>query len=266
MPDAPAHWPKVERRDRTEAIIELPLGPSWDAAATFRAVRHRRPVVNGVSGYDPPFYSPLQDGLNSYEPSVLTALASFGSLDIVVNGDADLDGAWARYASAVAGEPIATDGIRRVYRIQYSPAPSVVLGVALPIVSASAISKDAAAVYDGRLDTEWHEDPRQMPGHWLAVDLGAERAVGGVTLSLGEWARDFPRRLAIDVSKDGATWATAWEGPTVAMTILAAVERPRECPLRLAFAPRDARIVRLRSLADHKNLWRVAEIQVHSPR
>ncbi len=96
MPDAPLQWPRVEQRGRPEAVIELPLGPLWDAAATFRAMRHRRPVVNGVSGYDPPFYAPLQDGLNSYEPSVLTALASFGAIDLVVNGDADPDGAWAR--------------------------------------------------------------------------------------------------------------------------------------------------------------------------
>ena len=56
----------------------------------------------------------------------------------------------------------------------------------------------------------------------------------------------------------------AWEGPTVATAMLAAIARPRECPLRLAFSPRPARYVRLRSLAEHKNLWRVAEIQVHA--
>ena len=83
-------------------------------------------------------------------------------------------------------------------------------------------------------------------------------------MTLGEWARDFPRHLAIEVSTDGVAWTRAWEGNTVAMAMLAAVERPLACPLRIAFAKQDARFVRFRSLADHKNLWRIAEIQVHS--
>jgi hypothetical protein len=266
MPDAPAQWPRVERRDRTAAVIELPLGPSWDAAATFRAMRHRRPVVNGVSGYDPPFYAPLQDGLNSYEPAVLTALASFAPLDVVVNGDADPDGAWARYAASVAGEPFATDGVRRVYHVPHSPAPSVTLGPALPIAAVSASGQDVSLAHDGRMDTAWYDHPRQLPSHWMTVDLGQVHGTAGVTMWLGEWARDFPRLLAIDLSTDGLSWTTMWNGNTVAMAILGAVASPRECALRVAFDERPARFVRLRSLSDHKNLWRVAEVQIHAPR
>ena len=265
MPDAPQQWPRVEQRGRREAVIELPLGPLWDAAGTFRAMRHRRPVVNGVSGYDPPFYAPLQDGLNSYEPSVLTSLASFGPIDIVVNGDADPEGAWARYASSVAGEPVVTDGARRVYRLPEIPAPAVVLGPSLPIVAVSSSSPGGMElVRDGRLDTEWHDNPRQLPGQWLTVDLGETRPVAGVTLLHGEWARDFPRLLAIDVSADGVSWSLAWRGPTVSQAMLAAIAEPLRCEVRLAFGEHQARYVRLRPETEHKNLWRVAEIQVHS--
>jgi hypothetical protein len=264
MPDAPQQWPRAERRGRPGAVIELPLGPAWDAAATFRAMRHRRRVVNGVSGYDPPFYAPLQDGLNSYEPAVLTALASFGPIEIVVDGAADPDGAWARYASGVAGPPVLTDGTRTVYRLAAQPMPAGRLGTAIPIVAATASWVGAELTHDGRLETEWHDNPRQLPGHWLAVDLGGVREIGGITMWLGEFARDFPRRLAIDVSSDGESWTTVWEGSTVATAMLAAIERPQECPVRLPFAPHGARFVRLRSLVDHKNLWRVAEIQVHA--
>ncbi len=65
MAEAPKQWPKVERRDQTRPILELPLGPEWDAAGTFRSMRHRRPVMNGVSGYDPPHYEPLKSGLGT---------------------------------------------------------------------------------------------------------------------------------------------------------------------------------------------------------
>jgi F5/8 type C domain len=263
MADAPEQWPRVERRDRTAAVIELPLGPSWDAAATFRSMRHRRPVVNGVSGYDPPHYAPLQDGLNAYDPTVLVALSSFRPIDVIVNGAADPDGAWARYAASVAGEPTATDGTRRVYQVPFTPSAEVALGPALPIASVSSSWEGAEVVIDGRFETEWHDNPRQLPSHWLAADLGGIREVAGVGQSLGEFARDFPRRLAIETSVDGVTWRSAWEGRTVAMAVLAAIPRPRECTLRFSFEPRQARFVRLRALEDHKNLWRVAELTVH---
>src|SRR5262249_32980954 len=94
---APRLWPRVERRDQTRPILELPLGPEWDAAATYRSIWHRRRVVNGVSGYDPAHYAPLQDGLNDHDPAMLQALASLGAYDIVVNTAADPGGALARY-------------------------------------------------------------------------------------------------------------------------------------------------------------------------
>jgi hypothetical protein len=266
MEMAPEQWSKVERRDQAASVIELPLGPRWDAAATFRAMRHRRRVVNGVSGYDPPHYSPLQDGLNAYDPAILVALSTFGAIDVVVNTEADPDGAWARYAASVAGAPVATDEKRQVFRIPFTPQAPVKLGPALPLAGASADgTRGVDVVLDGKLETEWHEDPEQRPRHWLAVDLGETREVGGVTMSLGQFARDFPRRLAIDVSADGGEWERVWEGPTAAMAMLAAIERPRACAMRFAFAARNARFVRLRPLVEHKNLWRVAEIQVHSP-
>jgi hypothetical protein len=265
MPDAPRQWPKVERRDQTAAVIELPLGPEWDAAATFRAMRHRRPVVNGVSGYDPPHYVPLMHGLDDRDPALLVALSSFGALDVVVNGEVDTDGSLARYASAVAGEPTATDGSRRVYRIPASPKIEVALGGVIPIAAVSASSPGWEVVTDGNLETEWHDNPRQMPGHWMSLDLGSVREVGGLTLSLGEWARDFPRVFAIDASADGSSWDVVWQGKTASIALIAAIDGPRESAMRFAFPGRPARFVRMRTLADHKNLWRVAEVSVHAP-
>jgi hypothetical protein len=33
--------------------------------------------------------------------------------------------------------------------------------------------------------------------------------------------------------------------------------------MHIAFAPRQARFVRLRQLARHKNMWRLAELKIH---
>ncbi len=95
--------------------------------------------------------------------------------------------------------------------------------------------------------------------------LEACTQISGITHALGLSPYGFPRRLAIDVSIDGATWDQAWEGSTVAHAFRAAVRAPTAAVMPFAFAPRPGRFVRLRQLASHPFPWLVAEIQVHGP-
>ena len=262
----PEQWPRVERRDRTEPILELPLGPDWDAAATFRSMRHRRRVLNGVSGYDPWHYEPLKAGLNTHNPDLLLAIASLRPFDVVVNGDADPGGALNRYVSTVPGVTLLmTDGPRSVYRVPMTPWPDVTLGPAWPITGVRANAGDPSVVLDGNLDTDWHDGRSQRPGQWLLADLGEPRLVSGVGHGLGELVRDFPRRLVIEVSLDGVSWTPAWEGETVAQAYMASVRSPRGAIIKLAFEPQQARFVRLRQLGTEIHLWRVTELTIHAP-
>ncbi len=265
MAVAPEQRLKVERRDYAQPILELPMGPQRDAAATFRSVWHRRGVFNGVSGYDPMHYLPLQEGVNDRDPKLLLALSSFGSFDVVVDEGADSQGEWTRYVTGFPGAiRMSNDGMRTVYRV---PAGSMdaTLGAPLPIARASAFLRDATPIADGRAETEWGDEP-QRPGQWVSVDLGGVHEVGGITHALGVYPHDFPRRLAIDVSVDGTTWDQAWEGSTVAHAFRASVLAPRGAEMHFAFAPRPGRFVRLRQLSRHLHPWRVAEVTVHGPR
>jgi hypothetical protein len=271
MDPAPALWPIVEPPQAGSAppqpLIELPLGPGWDDGATFRSIGHRRPVVNGVSGYDPPHYAPLQEGLNGRDPRMLVALASFGSIDVVVNSAGDPEGSWSRYAAGIPGAvQVATDDVRTAYRIPATPIEEAVLGEQLQVagVRTSAPNENENGIIDGDSLTEWHDLP-QRPGQWVELDLGTVREVAGVTHTLGEFARDFPRVLAIDLSVDGAAWQQVWEGPTASISFRAAVIAPVQAVMRFAFPPRPARFVRLRQLATHKNYWRILELGVHAP-
>jgi hypothetical protein len=266
MAEAPPQWPRVERRDRTEPILELPLGPAWDAAANYRSMRHRRRVMNGVSGYDPWHYEPLKAGLNTYNRDLLLAIASLRPLDVVVNGDADPDGAINRYVAGVPGVTLlTTDGPRSLYRVPMTPWPEVTLGPKWPIAGIRANAGDPSVVLDGNLDTDWFDGRSQQPGQWLSVDLGTPRLVAGIGHGLGELVRDFPRRLAIDVSADGVTWTRVWEGPTVVQAFMASVRSPRGAIINIAFAPHEARFVVLRQLDIEIHLWRVTELSVHAP-
>jgi hypothetical protein len=268
MAEAPQLLPRVERRDYSQPILEVPLGPEWDAAATFRSIWHRRRVVNGVSGYEPPHYTPLQAGLNARDPEILRALASLGAFDVVLNDEEDRDGAWARYVGGAPGvERVGGAGVHTVYRIPEAAWTEPVLGEPLPVAGVRVSAQDsqeARIIADGRRDTVWGKGP-QDPGQWVTIDLGDVRQVGGVSYALGEFAGNFPRRLAIDLSVDGSAWESAWEGPTAARAFRTAVDSPRDATVRIAFAARPARFVRLRQLDRDLTVWRIAELRAHSP-
>jgi hypothetical protein len=266
MAEPQAFWPEAEAADRAEPILELPLGPAYDAGATFRAARHRRRVMNGVSGYDPPHYAALREGLEARDPATLTAVATLGPLDIVVDGAADADGRLVRYVGEAPGVArIGVDGPRTVFRLPLAGRPDP-LGAPWPIARVDAVRQpgDARLMHDGDPETGWTDVP-PLPGAWVTVDLGSEREVGGVTLAMGRAFFDFPRRLAIDVSADGTAWAPAWEGPAFAPTFLGFVRTPRNGALALPVASVRARYVRLRRLDVASPAWHVAEVSVHAP-
>ena len=252
---------------RLAPILELPLGPAWDAAATFRSMRHRRPVLNGVSGYDPPHYEPLKAGLGTRTiPSCslahrvarrLRRRRQWRSRSRRRVGALRRERPGRRRSSArTAREP--STRFRRRSDSRFGS------GRSLPIVSAWANSQDGSLAVDGRIETEWNDGREQQPGQWLIADLGQVREVAGVTHALGEYARDFPRLLAIDLSLDGSRLGAGLAGPDRRRTrSWRRRDAPIEAPMRFAFEPRQARFVRLRQLDKEIHLWRVAELQVH---
>jgi hypothetical protein len=263
MGQVPEAWPIVEPPGRAAAVLELPLGPDFDAAATFRSMVHRRRTVNGVSGYDPPAYTILQQGLNARDPGMLPTLASFGPIDVIVDSAHDPDGSLTRYVTALEGtKAIATDGVRTAYELPRLP-PIELTGEYWPIQRATASAGDGQArlAIDGDVGTQWQVGPQQ-PGQWIAVDLGVERTVGGIEQAISRDLLGYPRVLAVDVSLDGQSWREVWNGPTTAPAFLAAVERPREIPLRVRFERQQARFVRLRQMGTFEGGWTVAELRV----
>lgn len=269
MEAAPATWHAAEPPDRHEPILELPMAHGWgDFAATLRGAIHHRRVLNGVSGYDPPHYAALREGLAERDAALLTAISSLGSFDIVVDGSTDPDGALARYAASAPGAAkVHGDGIRTVFRIPAAAIPPP-LSEPWPIARVRAVrnDQDARLMHDGRLDTGWGDNP-QRPDEWVLIDLGEARRVAGVTHAIGsaDLALHYPRRLAIELSQDGAIWERVWEGPVFAQTFLGFVRAPRRAELQFAFESRAARFVRLRQLEAFERMWWVSELKVHAP-
>lgn len=264
---APEHWTRVERRDSPNPLLELPIGPEFDAAATYRAVRHRRRVVNGVSGYDPPHYEWLQRGLNARDPEALLGLTSFGPLDVVVDGSADADGTIAGYVAAMPGaERVTSDGVRTLYRL---PGSSAVPGAAgAPLTGVSAVASrsptDLSAALDGDTRTAWTLAP-QLAGDWIRADLGAVARVAAIGYAYGPDIGGYPRSLAVELSVDGATWQPVWEGRGFRHALAALVRAPEDLHWQVAFDARDARYVRLRLTETAEVPWTIGELRVLRP-
>jgi len=267
MGEAPIHWTAVEQPSQDRAVLELPLGPGWDAAATFRAVGHGRRVVNGVSGYEPPHYPLLQRGLEARDASVLLALSSFGPIDVVVDGAEDQTRELERYVSAFPGaQRLASDGVRTAYRMPEPPSGPVHAGTDLAVVIARSCngSTEVGLALDGDVATAWTQKP-QIADACLEVDLATTQTVGGVTQALGKTIDGYPRQLAVDLSIDGHTWQTVWEGSGLGPTLLSLMKTPRDVRLVIHFDARPARFVRLRLLTGAEASWNVAELRIHAP-
>ena len=249
-------------------VAELPLG--WrddDTAAMLRGAAHGQPVVNGYSGYAPPYYGALARGLAAGRSDVFLWLAEVGvrhlRLDRTRAGARRLEAA----ASAVPGLRLDVHNAdEALYTFVRTPAPPppLVLGERLPVVAATASENETLVGHavDGVQGPRWTTGP-QAPGQWLQLDLGRAYPVGGVVL-WGSLGMEFPRRLRVATSRDGRRWEVVWRGPTEIHVLRGALRDPR-APLAIGFASEPARYVRLRQTGrDAVFAWSVTEVDVHA--
>jgi hypothetical protein len=260
----PVHTPAVAR-------LELPVNPAHDAIVLYRASEHRRPVINGYSGYFAPHYWALQYMLDERDPAILSRLSSMGTIEAIVDHDLDRDGRWRRFVSSAPETTVVyQDRSYTAYRIGRSQAAAAsmlppTIGEPLPIagVTASLYQDLVGNLTDGDRITRWHTGGPQAPTNELIVDLGAAHAVTGVEQQIGGYVADFPRVLEIATSVDGSTWSTAWSGGTAILAFSAALEEPLGVPVRSTFQPRAARYVRLRQTGTEDiYYWSIAELRI----
>ena len=260
---APGLWAPEVTAGAAHAIVELPFRHRRATSAMFRAIGHRRPVVNGASGYDPPHYAMLQDAVRDRDPAAFDALTAFGPLDVLVDGWDDPNGDVAGFVAAYPGATLlGRDGKASWFRLPAKTTPAAA-GSPLPIVAVDA-SADVSTVQrmvDGRTDSYWIDGP-QRPGQWITVDLGRVHAVTAVDQSLGPDVLTYPRGFAVDGSRDGSAWETLWEGPTLGLLLTGIMADPADVRLRVGFPARDVRYVRLRQTGAFPGGWAVAEIHV----
>ncbi len=264
----PPDW----RPSQTSAVsrLELPMGSVPDLIALYRATQHRRPMVNGYSGYFAPHYGALQELLARKNPGALGHLASFGELEVVVNHSGDEDRGWRTFISAQPGAQVA--GEAQDYTVYRMPkrddrlrVPEFSAGPLNPARIRASLAEDRVnQMTDGNLITRWDTAGPQDPTNVVTVDLGAPKQVEGIETQIGGYLADFPRGFAVDLSEDGSTWTTAWEGEPALMAYVAALEIPRTVPLRFPLGNRRAQYIRMRQTgADRVYYWSIAELKIY---
>lgn len=267
MPSVPG-----ERPIQADAVarLELPLSPTRDSTALYRATRHQRPVINGYSGYFAPHYWLLWHLLDHGETDVLTRLASLGALEIVVDHQHDGEGAWRRLVerhpdARVVSRTAEYTSYRIAQHFQGASGPRF-RGAPLPLreLRASINQDSVRGMIDDDRISRWHTERPQSRTDQVTIDLGTLRSASGVEMEIAGYIMDFPRLLTIETSREGARWEEAWSGGTALTTFSAALEDPLQVPLRFAFDPRPARFVRLRQTgSDDTFYWSIARLRVY---
>jgi len=254
---------------RANIRLELPSFPARDLTALYRAVEHRRPVVNGYSGYFAPHYWALQYLVGARDAEALTFLTTLGSLEVVVDHGQPGSGRLLRYVEKhPLAETVHRDEEYTVFRLSRTTSQyrlPQLSGTALPVASiqASLYQDLVDRMTDGDRITRWHTGGPMDPTNEVTVDLGAVRRLHGVELQIGGYVADFPRKLAIELSDDGGTWRVGWSGSPGLMAVLAALEEPLAVPLRFPLGGQRGRYIRMRQQGeDPVFYWSIAELRV----
>lgn len=252
------------------AVLEVPMRDLWsDTAALLRATKHGHPVINGFSGYGPPHYNALMEGLASGDASIISSLRQFGPLAVLVNRHDDAEGVHEAFVSkADEAKLLYRTTVGPVYRFPAAPAPAPRAGDGpLPIASieTSVNSAGAAAMTDGRLDTQWKTGEPQAPGHQVTIHFTGDVEVSRLEMDLGDARVDYPRELRIEARAGDGSVATLWHSGTAGPAMLGAMRDRLRVPVVIDLpAGSRARDLILTLTGSHDELyWTVAELRVN---
>ena len=256
--------PSTQLAGRT--VLVLPVGNLVDdRVAVFHAVTRQYRVVNGYSGYEPPYYEALRTLSVAGDDRLLTPFVARADLDVLVRrDDLTLRGLLERQP----GVQLVSDAAAAHYRLPSREVPPTAdpKGKRVPIqaVRSECAPEAIRFMTDDTLQTTWlcgvHEAIQD-----LTVDLGGVTQVGAIVNALGSNGAFFPNQLRVETSEDGTAWSGAWTGSPAAAVLASAMAAPREARAVVAFPPRPARYIRLSQLARTGTYtWAIAELEVWS--
>jgi hypothetical protein len=266
LPTLPDTWPSA-RADGFGAVIELPLGDVFDdTAAMYRAMTHRRPLVNGASGFEPTHYFTLKTALAEHDPSAFDGFPPGQRLLLVVDKQKDPKHGWTRFlASLPHVTPIADDERWAFFAAEPQPVKPVCAGSSIPIVRASTndTPADLALLTDHDPKTWWSASHVQRRGDELILDLGLTAKPCAVIVSMGEFRISYPRQLTVETSLTGRDWVRVAFERAAGLTMRGALADPKRVPIEIPLAASVGRFVRVRVDEPHPTIaWVMTDVEV----
>ena len=270
-------WPKEfsvraepERRPTPPGVfarLDLPMTDDRDALALYQQTFDRVPLYNGFSGYGAPHQYAMRELLIANDPRILQALTSRGPLGVVIDHEADEKGLYRKFIAAYPG------AARHETHPSWSSytLPASTTGDLLPDRIGDPVRikglhsfpspPHTPRAIDGNLKTRWSGGVQRAAADFT-IELEQPGRVGQVVTALGEFMTDFPIRLRLAVSPDGAQWETVHEGDTALHAYYAALRHPREVPVVIPVNRDNVRFIRLQQLGWGTHDWSIAEVQV----
>jgi hypothetical protein len=222
------------------AVLELPASEVHvNVRAMFRSMTHRRPLINGYSGYVPKHYAILAHSLRRKDPSALIELARGRPLQIVLAERDDPSGFYRRLVESLPG----------IGRAEVSGAGGVYLLPAQP------------QILRPRGGTSRSFTAALQPRSHVVLDLGSAQVVRSFEFPLRNRYLHLGERVAIEASSDGVNWTTAWEGWTGGAALAGALEDQVRVPVRFVVPDVTARYLRIHPAQD----WLIDELRVLGP-
>ena len=262
-PPATWQWPAA----RAAAVLELPLGGDGDEiAAVWRSMDHRKRVINGYSGYDPPHHRLLRGALERHDTAVLAGVAEYGPILVTVDPESGESDFW-RHALASAGAAAvpSPDGRRTFVILPHREGPAQPLGTPLRLIAGSAntgrfVLQDLT---DGNPLTPWVSTELQRGDERVELQLDGLHRVSGIILSMGLSAESYPRRLRIETSRDGVLWNAATDEEPAGMAFSAIIRNFARAQLSFRLPDVECQYVRLLQRGqDSHSLWVIGDVTV----
>jgi hypothetical protein len=215
--------PRLTLRESGARVLVLPFEDGRaSVAAMYQSMFHRRPVVNGYSGYIPSHAGVIEWALHRADPTVLTELRRGHPLFVVVAGG-DSEPTWTAFMNSLPdAELLGVQGGGAVYRMPAAPFAHEPRGG--PVIEEARLSSD--------------------PG-WLIADLGRVQPVRGLELRTYGALHPLPDDLVVQTSVDGRNWTVAFDDRPGGLALVGALAWPRVVPLRIDLQDVAARYVRL---------------------
>ena len=185
----------------------------------------------------------------------------------MIDHASDQDGALREFVLAYPGAAVhETHDAWSSYRIPANGGGDLLpdrTGEPLPIKALDSFPSPphAPRAVDGNLRTRWSGGVQRSAADFT-IELAQPSRVGQLVTELGEFWTDFPMRLHLEVSADGATWETVYLGGTALHAYYAALRSPRAVPLVFAIDRDNVRFIRLKQLGWGTHDWSIAEIRV----